>query len=620
MKKKQIVAIGIIAVLILGIMAILLISRFGKVEQSIKTLDLEILRSEKYKEVTDEDSKIDNCEYVSFSAFFTRDLDKDGSAEKLLGVCRNVKDTDMLYMDLNVLTNGYLKDGKITINSTNFKYSMNMVKDSVLKNNYISNNVKTIELNTINAGTQKLILGDIISNIGNDTNNYSNVSSIVLTGTHVTDEGEETKISKTIDLTVDWHGVTVASLNKQNFYYNYDKLQSETISFNVGVNETQKQLILKENVVTITIPELNGYAQVAVKCSSNNVESEYSEETRIFKLKRNSTINENGIITNVLPYNNTYEISVTYPKEAYELISSYTELTVPVSGYYTGYNNNNEEFKNPYQSNIVNGNITIVFRETPKGSIYNFYVDFMDKKTVQKPTYRSVISKQDILNLYDSEEEVKNKEYIVRWCAVRGTEGQVNSMIMSETKENENYGDKWDNTIIQDYIANTGIYFDGADQILGSNGTITVYNNDTNQLIKEFTKEEWNRYSKENPYKYENPVKHIRIETSKTNLNSSLNVYNVKELDINKVLQDFTKDEIKDINLIYTYLTGICNIEGQEAGTVKDIDSVYFISETSDAKISMQNIKLSTQETLKNQKIYIDTVATRNRRCKMEKW
>ena len=606
MKKKKIVAISIIVVLAV---AILYTYSAKIVENKFAKLDAETIMARNYAELTDKDSNVENCDYVKFGAFFTRDLNNDGNAEKLLGTCKNVNSADVLYMDINVLTNGYLKDGKITINSTNFNYSINMVKDSVLAHNYISNDVREIQLNQINAGTQKLILGDVIADIGNDINNYSKVSYVTLTGTHVTDEGIETPISKTIDLTIDWYGDVRTSIYTydENVYYNYDDLKSNTITFSFRLDELQRELLLKENVATITIPELNGYSPTEVICTNSNIETEYNEETGILTIHRNSKINESSTIENTLSRSNTYTVCVTYPQEAYIQISSYTTLTFQIEGYYIGYNNNNKEFENPKKSNVANGKVAVIFRETPKGNIYNFYVDFIDKKYVSKPNYRNVISKQDLLNLYDSEEEIKNKEYIVRWLATRGDEGEVSSMIMSETKDAESYGDKWNSTIMEEYITNTGIYFSEADDFLGADGVISVYNNDTNELIKAFKKEEWNHYSRQNPYRYEETVKHIRVETSATNLNSSVSVYNVKELNVNRILQDFTKDEVKDVELVYTYLTGVCNIVGQDAGIVKDIDYAYYISEKSYAELIIEKQKMSTQETCNNQKIYIST-------------
>ena len=55
---------------------------------------------------------------------------------------------------------------------------------------------------------------------------------------------------------------------------------------------------------------------------------------------------------------------------------------------------------------------------------------------------------------------------------------------------------------------------------------------------------------------------------------------------------------------MYTYVTGVCNIEGQQQGVVKDIDYVYYVSEKSNGKISVETKKIPTQDVLNN-KIYI---------------
>lgn len=51
------------------------------------------------------------------------------------------------------------------------------------------------------------------SNFGNDTNKYSQVNSVVLTGKHIADDGTETQISKTVDFNVDWYGSVTASIS-----------------------------------------------------------------------------------------------------------------------------------------------------------------------------------------------------------------------------------------------------------------------------------------------------------------------------------------------------------------------------------------------------------------------
>ena len=240
-KRSKIFLIGSIAWLILSIIAAYLSTSFiKKVDKASFQIDEEIKMSLQYEQVTNEAefNKVDGTDFVKFGAYFTRDLNGDGYAEKLLGSCRRVNQTDTLFMDLNVLTNGYLKDGKIKITPSNFKYSMNMVKDTVLAEHYINNDVKEIKLKDVPAGTQKLILGNIIPDIKDNINNYTGTAQITLTGTHVNeDTNEETPISKTIEVKVDWHGETKASLRYQNdsFMLRYKDLSNNTFTFGIYI-------------------------------------------------------------------------------------------------------------------------------------------------------------------------------------------------------------------------------------------------------------------------------------------------------------------------------------------------------------------------------------------------
>ena len=143
-------------------------------------------------------------------------------------------------MSLNVLGNGYLKDGKIEIEENNMYFKTALVEDETINGNYISENTKSINLKEVEVGTQKLILGQVRSGdyrynttkkdaIGKDTNKYSGINKIKLTGTHVADDGTETKIEKEIELPVDWYSSTKAEIpytyganGEKNKYQNYN--------------------------------------------------------------------------------------------------------------------------------------------------------------------------------------------------------------------------------------------------------------------------------------------------------------------------------------------------------------------------------------------------------------
>ena len=124
----------------------------------------ELSRAMNYHQISKEEKAVDETDgNVLFSAFFLRDITGDGYAEELEGTCKQIGDQDTLYMELNVQTEGYLKNGKIEIQGKNFYLQTNLVEDAQLKQNYIGNNIKTIELEDIANGTQKLITGIIRS-------------------------------------------------------------------------------------------------------------------------------------------------------------------------------------------------------------------------------------------------------------------------------------------------------------------------------------------------------------------------------------------------------------------------------------------------------------------------
>lgn len=612
MKRKsyfKILSIFAIVFLIISAISSIIIKNKPKQLNNFAALTPEDKRAMNYSVVTDESSAVEETEFVKFNAFFLKDLDNDGYAEKYNGTCKDISENTLLYMDLNVLTEGKLVDGQITINGQNFDFGMSMIADDVLKNNYISENVTTIELKDVNAGTQKLIFGKITPKINNDTNNYSNnFNSITFTGRYIPLEGEPVEINKTVNLQVDWYGTTTAYMEKSTKYdVSYDRLEDNTLKFNFLIREEDKKLLLKGNYNTIKIPELCGYAPISVRCTKGGTYN-YDPQTRELTITKESIINGNGIITKTLTRANSYTVAVQYPDEAYRAIGSYETIKFDIEGYFIGYNNTNEEFQNPYKSNVAKDTVEFLIRKQPKANIFNFYVDYVDKRFANSPYNKYVISNQDVLNVYNDGEIPTSKKFIVRWQAARGNQGVVPSMIMKETQAEQQYGDKWDDSLIEDYIENTGIYFTGADEMLGEEGTIAVYNNDTNELVKMFTSDEWNTYTTTNPFVYNTPIKHIRVETSKASNNSLLSVYNVKELNVEEFTSNFTADEVRNFIATHTYLQGICNIEGAESGTVTTSDIAYFIHDKSKVEISLEKKNAIVYEKLENQKIFIDTL------------
>ena len=254
---------------VIAIIAVILFGVFMKYRQIeyIKMANPELARAMEYEEVKDGDEALEETENVEFDAFFLRDINQDGYAESIRGTCKEMGQEDTLYMEINVKTAGYLKDGKIEINGENFYLQTALPKDNELKDNYIGSNIKTIEFNDLNNGTQKMVTGVVRSGdysqtskiaeaIGNNINNYSKVNNVVFTGIYVGEDGVETPIRE--------------------------------------------------------------------EYTGSNGKLNYDEESQTFTLDRTAVVDEDGNVTSKLGTSNSYGIRVVYPIEAYETLGAET--------------------------------------------------------------------------------------------------------------------------------------------------------------------------------------------------------------------------------------------------------------------------------------------------------
>ncbi len=420
-------------------------------------------------------------------------------------------------MEIKVLTEGKLKNGKIEINGQNFYLMTVLPKDNELKNNYIGTNIKQIEFNEMNNGTQKMLFGIVRSGdyinknkvaeaIGNNINNYSKTNTIVFTGTYVNENNEEIEIRKEIPLEMDWYGKTATRIctSSETHYDLPDRIDEENgtlnLSFYVDTEETQKELLLSKNVVQGTIPELEGYSPVSVTCSNNNVEFTYDETTRKFTITRVATVDNDGNITNGLSRSNLYTVNVTYPIESYVALDSKTvTISIPVEEYYEGYNNQNSEFSNPYKSNVAKSTILATFTHPRE---YGASIEVQVGKYATEPSYRYYVSKKKPLRIYNQISEKETDDiYDVRWYVYTGTNGQVAGATIKETPDGETQQKdtfiKTDSTEIsmEELTTNVGIGFSNVSNFLNEDGWIKVYDDETGILLETFEKADWGKYN-----------------------------------------------------------------------------------------------------------------------------
>ena len=638
--KKKIILTGLSAAVVILIIAVCLFSVL-KTTKSEKKTNPELARTMEYGELTEKDEETQS-EYVRFSAYFARDLDGNGYAEKVKGTCKEVEGEDTLYMSLNVLGNGVLKNAKIEIESDNMYFKTALVDDETISGNYISENTKSINLKEVQAGTQKLIFGQVRSGdyrynttkkdaIGKDTNKYSGINKIKLTGTHVKDDGTETKIEKEIEVPVDWYSTTKAEIpytyganGAKNKYQNYntesivdEENKEVNLEFKIVSQESNNKLLLAKSTIEGTIPELNGYMPTKVEITGENVEYTYNDKNGEFTAYRKASITESGNVTkeaytsswNTARYSE-FKLKVTYPLEAYEQANGTIVLSIPVKATFEGYNNDNDEFDNPYVSNVAEDVITVTY-ERGGGDVISY--DVQVGTWLPSPYNVYVISKENAVKYYNNDDSKDNDTYEVRWYVSRGNSGTISNVQLKE--QDNNYTDKFqksDGTYedMLKYSKNIGIYFTTPGAMFGENGWIKVYNDETDELIHEFTSKDWETYTKENPYYYEEPVNHIRIETSNAEKVSSFTAVSIKELDNEKLTTDKTREEFDKLSKIYSYLSGYAKYnEKEDYQKLKDDVGIA----NYDEPLSMAQINnitpttLSTQETT-NMKISIGTV------------
>ena len=645
-KKGLVITISIIvAILLVTILGYVILKPNNVLNESNVSAELEKMRTYDRVQAGEENT---NSEYVQFDGFFLCDLDGDGYADKVRGTCKEIGKEDTLYMELNVLTDGYLKDGKITINSDNFYFETAIVKDGEVSENYIGSNTKEIDLNKINNGTQKLLTGVVKSGdysknykadaIDGDPAKYSRVNSVTLTGTHVIENEDgttiETPISKTVNFNIDWYGEVDCTIPDYVYYNQKNKNQSLNINdcfneekqelnlnFNIITSENKNELILKKSYIEGTIPDMNGYAPISVSVAGTNVTYTYDENTRIFTAQREAVLNSEGkmsLCANSSSWSNyrynEYSLNVVYPLAAYRESGVDTlELKIPIKAYYEGYNNVSSEFVNPYKSDIAQDIVTVSW-STLKGTtaVFRNYVG----EYKYSPNNEYVISKEKPLKIYDGiSENETNDYYIVKWVAFTGSTGESDGIIMKETADDvEKISDKFvkndaNEQSMKELTGNVGIYFSDPTNLLGANGWIKVYDDDTNKEIASFNKENWNNYSASNPYMYENKISHIRIETSATNRETNLIVYNIKELDDEYITENYSREEFDTLEYIKSTLVGYLKRDNGMNYINTDINQAHYEMPVSKVELDISPNAISTQEPQKNAKIKIKTVS-----------
>ena len=610
--KKKVKILGVALIILVFAIALLL----GKdlTSRMIASLQGEDNKAE-YKEVTEEDYKTQS-DNVKFAAYFVSgDKQVDGTNNR-------IGYSDTLYFNLK-LSSGTLRNAKIQINSQNFYLDTNLMEDSVISTDYVSANTKEIALKEISGNVEKIITGAVKSGnyefptskaeaIGEDTSNYSKENTIVFSADYIDENDNTTTITKEIPIQVDWYGSINIEIPNQvygndnlNQKYNISNYLDEangemTIEFKVAVQETTNEVLIKKSYVEGIVPQINDMAPTNVVVEGENVEYTYDPDTQKFTASREAVLDGNTITEeaysgiyaqNEIQYRyNEYTVKATYPIDAYLVDDDeYIDISVPVSGYYEGFNGEKSE--------QISSNISVAYSNMDNETTgFRAFIG----RNVLYPVERQVVSKRNILLAYryynnnQTSTQIES-EYYTRWNIVTRLGEQVDKAVLTDNHTKDVFIDSTGAEIANnDYIYNKGIAFSNPISALGEDGWIDVYNDETDELIHRFTIDDWSNYDTLNPYEYDKDVNYIRVETSPVLENSMLTIYNVKGFNIDRIKQDFTLEDTQNLTQIKTHFKGTMQIAGQTTEYTAE-GNAYFEDETSVVNFSASKNEINTQ-------------------------
>ena len=572
-----------------------------------------------FKEVTEEDYETQS-DNVKFMAYFL------SGEKKVDGTSNRIGYSDKMYFDLK-MSQGRLENAKIEIGSQNFYLETNLMSDSVISENYVSKNTKEIVLNNLSGNVDKTFEAQVKSGdyefttsiseaIGLDISNYSKENVITFTADYYEDgSNNPIHISKEIPLTVEWYGeinceIPETVYGNENLIQKYnltDYLDAEneemTLEFSIATQETNNEVLIKKSYVEGTIPLVNDIAPTNVTIEGENIVYTYDEETRKFTASREAIINENEITEQAysgtyaqheINYRyNEYKVKVTYPIEAYlNDDDQYINIDIPVTAHYEGFNGE--------KSNDVSNNINVSYLNIDNSKTgFNVSVG----RKVLYPVERNVVSKHNVLLGYrytnsNSGADISdlNQTYYTTWNIVTNQEQVATNIVLTDNSVEDKFITSDGTEILNNgYISNKGIAFSNPVSALGRDGWISVYNDESGELIHKFTIDDWSNYDMLNPYEYDEDVKYIRIETSDVSENSYGIIYNIKEINTDKIIEDFSKEEAEDIKFIQTSFNGKMNISGEDRSLVTTTRA-NFEERISVVNFSVSDTDISTQK------------------------
>lgn len=461
-----------------------------------------------------------------------------------------------IYLKLNVKNAGYLQNGTIEFQNTNFK-----IKDGIQNENIqsIDNQNNKIILNKINNGSD-ITIEIPIEILKNDNVSLDYFNKEILTkftGTYFDGSGKEKEIEKEVINKLSWKENAEAEVKvTANKFVPYATNGNYGVMLQTKINSNIKNssLPIHNTNLEITVPIVNDMKPTTVNVIATNTLATNGKADGLEFNNTNYSYNqENGKVTiNVSNLadsiswtkNVSDEYLVTYLFEGQDIYNFAKEnginSSIVTDANITVYNN---------EENVINSNITTPIKYTEKeGTLTDFALNVPDK-----------ISKGYIYANYDATDKIET-EYLVNYVATVNSAKLTNSLefIQSYDKFITN-DDKEGLTTVgeNNYSYNKRIEVSQAEfnKMLGEDGTITIKDEKGEVLgtINKETNLENGIYSLDISDKNNNK---LDIVTSAPITEGQLKVNVVKAI---KGDIDYSKDQMKDFTKMKVEFEGKTN-------------------------------------------------------------
>ena len=371
-------------------------------------------------ELNSQNSKTNNKNVEFNSYFYENTHDKTFPIDS---------DEAKIYVNINVKNEGYIENGVIEFQNSNFKLKEKIENEYIQKIDIENNKVVLNKLNNGKNITLELpIQIDKKENISPDY--FSKDTLTKFTGTYVDAKGNEVKIEKTITNRLSWQGEAEADLTltpTKFIPYATDGIYGVMVQVKVTSSVKDNTLPIKTTNIELGVPTINSVIPTSVKVIALSMQatngktdgidftnSNYVYDAENSKVVLNVSNQDNNISWKV---NAQDEYLVTYifeGKEIYEFASENgIDCSIKANSNLVVYNNTEENISKDVEANIKyeekEGSTTDFKIYTPsdisKGYMYTNFETNDKKETEYTEKFQATINDAEITNYIEFEQD-----------------------------------------------------------------------------------------------------------------------------------------------------------------------------------------------------------------------